>query len=66
MKVMEILKLPKEIDLTAFYISGKDKTVVENKLKKMRKEAQFLIIINQSAIKKRKITTASINPKSKN
>jgi hypothetical protein len=65
-KIMKIGKLPKEIDLTAFYASNKDKTMMENKLKKMKKGIQFLIIIDQPAIKKCKIITANINSKSKN
>jgi hypothetical protein len=65
-KIMEIGKLPKEIDLTVFYTSDKDKTIVKNKLKKMKKGIQFLATINQLTTKKRKITTANINPKSKN
>jgi hypothetical protein len=36
-KIMEIGKLPKEINLTAFYASDKDKIMMKNKLKKMRK-----------------------------
>jgi hypothetical protein len=65
-KVMEIGKLSKEIDLTAFYALDKDKTMMENKLKKMRKGIQFLIIMDQPATKKRKIIIANINPRSKN
>jgi hypothetical protein len=34
MKIMEIEKLPKEINLTTFYASDKNKTVMKNKLKK--------------------------------
>jgi hypothetical protein len=37
-KIIKIGKLSKEINLTAFYISDKDKTVMENKLKKIRKK----------------------------
>jgi hypothetical protein len=66
MKIMETEKLPKEIDLTTFYVSDKNKIIVEDKLKKMRKEIQLLTIIDQPAAKKRKITTININPKSKN
>jgi hypothetical protein len=33
-KIIEIGKLSKETDLTAFYTSDKDKTVMKNKLKK--------------------------------
>jgi hypothetical protein len=66
MKVMKTGKLPKEINLTIFYISDKNKTVIENKLKKIKKRIQFLTIINQPAAKKRKTTTANINPKLKN
>jgi hypothetical protein len=46
MKVMEIGKLSKEIDLAIFYASNKDKTVMEDKLKKIRKGTQFLAIID--------------------
>jgi hypothetical protein len=63
---MKIGKLSKKIDLTIFYTSDKDKTMIEDKLKKMKKEIQFLAIINQPAAKKRNITTASINSRSKN
>jgi uncharacterized Ntn-hydrolase superfamily protein len=66
MKIMEIGKLPKEINLTTFYTSNKDKIMVKNKLKKIKKKAQFLAIINQPTAKKRKIITANINSKSKN
>jgi hypothetical protein len=66
MKIMEIGKLPKEIDLTVFYVSDKNKIIIENKFKKIRKGIQLLIIMNQPIIKKRKITTASINPRLKN
>jgi hypothetical protein len=63
---MKIGKLSKETDLTTFYASNKNKTMMEDKLKKIRKRIQLLTIINQPAAKKRKITTANINPKSKN
>jgi hypothetical protein len=66
MKIIEIGKLLKEINLTAFYASDRDKTMIKNKLKKIREGIQFLIIMNQPAIKKRKITITNINPKSKN
>jgi nucleoside diphosphate kinase len=66
MKVMKIEKLSKETDLAAFYASNKDKIIIENKLKKMREGVQLLVIMNQPAAKKRKIITASINPKLKN
>jgi hypothetical protein len=66
MKTIKIGKLSKEIDLTAFYVSDKDKTVIKNKFKKMKKKAQLLAIINQPAIKKRKTTIASTNPRLKN
>jgi hypothetical protein len=46
MKIIKIGKLSKETDLTAFYASDKDKTVIEDKLKKMRKEIQFLTTIH--------------------
>jgi hypothetical protein len=59
-------KLPKETDLTAFYASDKDKTVVEDKLKKMREGAQLLTIMNQPTVKIGKIIIASTNPKLKN
>jgi hypothetical protein len=65
-KIIKIGKLLKEINLTAFYASDKDKIIIENKLKKMKGGAQLLIITNQLAIKKRKITTANINSRSKN
>jgi hypothetical protein len=39
--------------------------MMKDKLKKIRGRIQFLAIIDQPAIKKRKTTTASINPKSK-
>jgi hypothetical protein len=45
-KIMEIGKLSKEINLTAFYVSDKNKIMVKNKLKKMRKGIQFLAIID--------------------
>jgi hypothetical protein len=38
MKIMEIGKLSKEINLTTFYASDKDKTIIEDKLKKRKKE----------------------------
>jgi hypothetical protein len=66
MKVIEIGKLSKEINFSAFYASDKDKTVIKDKLKKMKKKIQLLIIMDQLTIKKRKITTANINSKSKN
>jgi hypothetical protein len=68
-KTIKTGKLPKKTNLTAFYASDKNKTIIENKIKKIKKikrKAQLLTTINQSATKKRKITTASINPKSKN
>jgi hypothetical protein len=65
-KIIKAGKLPKEINLTAFYASDKDKIMMKNKLKKMRKGAQLLIIMDQPAAKKRKIITTNINPKSKN
>jgi hypothetical protein len=37
MKIMEIGKLSKKTNLTAFYALNKDKTVVKDKLKKMKK-----------------------------
>jgi hypothetical protein len=46
MKIIEIGKLSKEIDLAAFYILNKNKIVVKDKLKKIRKKTQFLIIID--------------------
>jgi hypothetical protein len=45
-KIIKAGKLPKEINLTAFYVSDKNKIIIENKLKKMRERIQFLIIIN--------------------
>jgi hypothetical protein len=66
MKAIKIGKLSKETDLTIFYVLNKNKTVIKNKLKKIKKETQFLAIINQLMIKKRKIIIANINPKSKN
>jgi hypothetical protein len=66
MKIMKIGKLSKEIDLTTFYVSDKDKIIIKNKLKKIKRGAQFLTILDQPTVKKRKITTANINPKSKN
>jgi hypothetical protein len=65
-KAIKIGKLSKKINLTVFYASDKDKTMIENKLKKIREEAQFLAIMDQSTIKKRKITIANINSRSKN
>jgi hypothetical protein len=46
MKVMKTEKLTKKTDLAAFYISDKDKTVVEDKLKKIREGAQLLAIMD--------------------
>jgi hypothetical protein len=46
MKIIEIGKLSKETDLTAFYASNKDKIVMENKLKKIREKAQLLVIMD--------------------
>jgi hypothetical protein len=65
MKVMEIGKLSKEIDLAVFYILDKDKILMEDKLKKMREGVQLLAIMDQSAIKKRKIIIANINSRLK-
>jgi hypothetical protein len=64
-RIIEIEKLSKETDLTAFYVSDKDKIMVEDKLKKIRGGIQFLATINQLTVKKRKITIASTNSKSK-
>jgi hypothetical protein len=36
MKIIEIGKLSKKINLATFYASNKDKTMIENKLKKMK------------------------------
>jgi hypothetical protein len=38
MKIMEAGKLSKKIDLAAFYASDKDKIVIKDKLKKMRRK----------------------------
>jgi hypothetical protein len=38
MKIIKTGKLSKKIDLTTFYASDKDKTVIKNKLKKMREK----------------------------
>jgi hypothetical protein len=66
MKIIKVGKLSKKTDLTAFYASDKDKIIIENKLKKIKEGIQFLAIMDQLATKKRKIITASINPRSKN
>jgi hypothetical protein len=42
MKVIEIGKLPKKINLAAFYTSNKDKTIIENKIKINKKENSVL------------------------
>jgi hypothetical protein len=50
LKIIETGKLPKETDLAAFYASDKNKIMIENKLKKTRKKAQLLVIMDQPAI----------------
>jgi hypothetical protein len=46
MKIMKIGKLSKKINLTIFYASDKDKTMMKNKLKKIKRKIQLLAILN--------------------
>jgi hypothetical protein len=46
MKIIKIEKLSKKINLTAFYVSDKDKTMIKIKLKKIKERIQFLAIMN--------------------
>jgi hypothetical protein len=41
MKIIKIGKLPKKINLTVFYASDKDKIIMKDKLKKIKKKFSF-------------------------